>query len=258
MEQVKPTLVAFTLDFETGGLDCRNSACTQIAIHATRLDTFECIGTYNKYIYPYNKKELLSSKPKKKTLIPKSMFDEPSEELMEYNEKALEYSAISMDMLYNQGEKIEVVAQEVLAFIEEHTPKTPANMKPFLIGQNVEFDKGFFIQMMEYAGLTKEVAKKLRGNTDYYGNWQPLVLDTIVMGQLALCTQPTVNSYKLEIMCEHLGVELYDAHDADADVSATTNIVGVLSQRMRNANGATDIVDLSQSKVAKSRTHFRI
>lgn len=36
-----PVLVAFTIDFETGGLKCQTSACTQIAIHATRLDTFE-------------------------------------------------------------------------------------------------------------------------------------------------------------------------------------------------------------------------
>ena len=35
--QEAPVLVAFTLDFETGGLKCQTSACTQIAIHATRL-----------------------------------------------------------------------------------------------------------------------------------------------------------------------------------------------------------------------------
>ena len=29
----KPIIVAFTLDFETGGLDCQDCACTQIAIH---------------------------------------------------------------------------------------------------------------------------------------------------------------------------------------------------------------------------------
>ena len=39
----KPIIVAFTLDFETGGLDCQDCACTQIAIHAVRIDTFETI-----------------------------------------------------------------------------------------------------------------------------------------------------------------------------------------------------------------------
>ena len=51
----KPIIVAFTLDFETGGLDCQDCACTQIAIHAVRIDTFETIDRYVKYISPYNK-----------------------------------------------------------------------------------------------------------------------------------------------------------------------------------------------------------
>ena len=42
----KPIIVAFTLDFETGGLDCQDCACTQIAIHAVRIDTFETIDRY--------------------------------------------------------------------------------------------------------------------------------------------------------------------------------------------------------------------
>lgn len=48
----KPIIVAFTLDFETGGLDCQDCACTQIAIHAVRIDTFETIDRYVKYISP--------------------------------------------------------------------------------------------------------------------------------------------------------------------------------------------------------------
>ena len=32
-----------------------------------------------------------------------------------------------------------------------------------------------------------ELKKLLRGHEDFYGNWHPLVLDTIILGQLALC-----------------------------------------------------------------------
>ena len=36
-ETDRPVIVAFTLDFETGGLDPTKCACTQIAIHAVRI-----------------------------------------------------------------------------------------------------------------------------------------------------------------------------------------------------------------------------
>lgn len=252
----QPVIVAFTLDFETGGLKCQNCACTQIAIHATRLDTFERLGTFVRYIYPYKQKDIKGVTSKRKVL--KSKYEEAEQPEMTYEDKALEYSAITMDTLYNQGEEISSVARGVVDFIAQNTPKVSRGMKPFLIGQNVEFDKGFFMQLMEYAGLVKEVSKYLRGSEDFYGHWQPLVLDTILLGQLALCTRPNINSYKLELMCENLGIELDDAHDADADVSATTNVVAVLTQRMRSVGGTVEGGELAMVKSEKSRKHFKI
>ncbi len=250
-----PSIVVFTLDFETGGLDCKTCACTQIAIHATRLDTFERLGTYTSYIGLYNQKDVGAVKKRK---VLKSKYTQDDKVSMNYEPKALEYSAITLDMLESYGKPIEVVAQEVLQFINDYTPKCSRNVKPFLIGQNIMFDEGFFCQMMEYAGLMPEVKKVLRGTEDFYGNWHPLCLDTIVLGQLALCHIPNINSYKLEIMCENLGVELDDAHDADADVSATTNVVAVLTQRMRSVDGEYKDDDLAISKTEKSRKHFKI
>jgi DNA polymerase III epsilon subunit-like protein len=252
----KATLVAFTLDFETGGLDCQTCACTQISIHATRLDTFEKLGSYTNYIYPYDQKPIEGVGKKRKVL--KSKYDEPETKHMAYEIRALTYSAITMDMLETKGLPIEQVAKEVLQFIIDMTPKCGKNMKPFLIGQNIGFDEGFFCQLMEYGGLMDEVKKYLRGQVDFYGHWHPLCLDTITIGQLALCHLPNVNSYKLEIMCENLGIELDDAHDADADVSATTNVAAVLTQRMRNVGGDFDGESLEMSKAEKSRKHFKI
>lgn len=251
-----PVIVAFTIDFETGGLKCQTSACTQIAIHATRLDTFERLGSFVRYIYPYNRQDVKGVGTKRKVL--KSKFDQDEETPMDYEQKALEYSAITMDMLYNMGEDIKQVAREAVDFIADHTPKVAKNMKPFLIGQNIDFDKGFFMQMMEYAGLVKEVQKYLRGHEDFYGHWEPLTLDTILLGQLALCHLPNISSYKLEIMCEHLGIELDDAHDADADVAATTNVAAVITQRMRSEGGTMTGGSLAVSKAEKSRKHFKI
>lgn len=256
-KQERNPLIAFTLDFETGGLKCQTNAVTQIAIHATRLDTFEHIASFVRYIQPYHRKEIKAlSQNKRKTL--KSKYDNDEPELMVYEEDALKYTAITMDMLHQQGEPIEQVAQDALKFIQDNTPKCSKNMKPFIIGQNIGFDEGFFCQMMEYAGLMKEAQKLLRGHVDFYGNWHPLTLDTILLGQLALCHKPDVTSYKLELMCERLGIELDDAHDADADVAATTGVVAVLTQRMRSIGGTVEDGGISIAKSGKTRKHFKI
>lgn len=252
----KPIIVAFVMDFETGGLKCQTSACTQISIHAVRLDTFERIATYTNYIAPYNKKELGGSTKKRKVL--KSKFDDAEPEEMEYDAKALEYSAISREILKTKGLPIEQVGADVVEFVRDNTPKCPKNMKPFFIGQNIPFDEGFFCQLMEYSGMMSEIKKLMRGHEDFYGNWHPLVLDTILLGQLALCHLPNINSYKLEIMCEHLGIELDDAHDADADVTATTNVAAVLTQRMRSTGGTVNGDPLAVATTEKSRKHFKI
>ena len=178
---------------------------------------------------------------------------------MDYKQEALEYSDITMDMLYDMGVDIAEVAQGALDFMKEHTPEgTSRASKPFIIGQNIGFDVGFLQQMMEYSGLSKEFAKLVRGYTDFYGNFQPLTIDTIVMGQLAMCHLPNISSYKLEIMCENLGIELDDAHDANADVSATTNVVSVLTNRLRCVDGTPTGGSLALSKTEKSRKHFKI
>ena len=47
--------VGIGLDFETGGLDPQTCACTQIAVQAVRIDTWQVIDQYQAYILPYNK-----------------------------------------------------------------------------------------------------------------------------------------------------------------------------------------------------------
>ena len=80
-------MTAIVLDFETGGKQCRESAATQLSAHAVRLDTFEVIGKFNEYIYPYHK-QLDAGKPKPKKL--KSKYEEePEPELMGYEKDAL-------------------------------------------------------------------------------------------------------------------------------------------------------------------------
>lgn len=60
-------------------------------------------------------------------------------------------------------------------------------------------------------------------------------------------------------MAERLGIDLDDAHDADADVTATREIVRVLTARMRSQSaGGTEVGGLSAEKQEKLRDHFKI
>lgn len=245
-------LVAFTLDFETGGLDCRECACTQIAIHAVRIDTFETVDRYARYISPYNRQ---ADKGGTRKRVLKSKYEQEEGESMKYEDRALEVSAISMELLEAEGVELKQVASEVIEFIKKNMGKGKSN-KPFLIGQNVGFDIGFMQQLMEYAGKMKEFSRLMDGKIDFYGNFQPTYIDTVLLGKLALAHLGNV-SYKLELLAERLGIELDDAHDADADVSATTGIARVCAQRMRNEVGA-EASGMMMGKKEKSRVHFKI
>lgn len=250
-------ITAIVYDFETGGLDCTKSAATQISLHAVRLDTFEVMEKYSAYIYPYNKKSDIG-KPKRKVL--KSKYDDCEEELMDYEKKALEYSDISMDLLYSMGKPLEDVCREICDFINRNTLPVVASNKPFMVGQNPLFDKGFMQQIMLYSGLWGEFCKLVRGAKDFWGNFQPAQLDTIIISQLIFDNDKSVTTWKLEAMAERLGVDLDDAHDADADVTATREILRVATSRMRNQSegGDNSIGGLAAEKREKLRDHFKI
>lgn len=249
-------ITAIVYDFETGGLDCRRCAATQISMHAVRLDTFEVIDKYSAYFYPYHKKEDIG-KPKRKALKNKYENDEP--ELMDYEKVALDYSAITMDMLYSKGKPIEDICRNICEFIQRNTFKVGKAGKPFLVGQNPDFDRGFLQQIMLYSGMWPELCKLIRGSKDYWGNFQPTQLDTIILSQLTFNNDKSVTTWKLEAMSERLGIDLDDAHDADADVTATREIVRVLTARMRNADGGSKAIGgLSTEKREKMRDHFKI
>ena len=166
-------ITAFVMDFETGGLDCKKCAATQISVHAIRLDNFEVMGTFTKYIYPYQSKPDIG-KPKRKVL--RNKYDEEEEQpTLEYGKVALEYSAITMDMLYDKGEELEAVCNDLIDFFKQYTLTTSRKLKPIFVGQNILFDLGFLQQIMTYCGLWKEVAKIFRGSEDFFGNFHDLI-----------------------------------------------------------------------------------
>lgn len=253
-KQKSNVVTAIVYDFETGGLDCTKCAATQISMHAVRLDTFKVTGKYNAYIAPYDKKPDVG-KPKRRVL--KSKYDTEESEPMEYTERAMAVSGITMDLLNSMGKPLEDVCDEICDFIEKNTFDVVAGNKPFFIGQNPLFDAGFMQQIMLYSDRWERFTKLVRGAKDFWGNFQMAQLDTITLTQLTFDDDPSVDTWKLEAMAERLGLEMDDAHDADADVTATRDIVRVLTARMRSKGGA--VADtLEKEKHEKLRNHFKI
>ena len=108
------------LDFETGGLDCRECACTQISLQAVRFDTWQVMERYEAYVAPYCRQD--AGLPKKKVL--RTRHEQAREENvpMKYEQTALNYSGITMDMLRSQGADIRKIAETVIAFARRNTP----------------------------------------------------------------------------------------------------------------------------------------
>ena len=245
--------VGIGLDFETGGLECQDCACTQIALQAIRLDTWEILERYVAYLSPYCRKETGTAK-RKILRTRQEQKQEENSELMKYDAAALNYSGITMEQLYAQGVDLKAVATSTLDLARRNTLSKGQQCKPILIGQNIPFDIGFLQQLMNYAGLVSDFEKTFAGTKDYYGNFQPYYIDTLFLGRLAFAHDPEVTSYKLELMAARLGVELDDAHDAAADVTATLDVTGAYAGRLRNAEGGR----ISTEKQERTRTYFKI
>jgi len=230
------------IDFETGGLDPRTHAITQIGMEILDPLTLKSIKTYSDYIKPYPKKERSSGKVKK--LVSKNK----KEENYLYDEKALSYTNITMDLLEEKGKPIQVVLENAINVLKEANPSGSRNYKPILLGQNFGFDTGFLQHMFEYGkeGLNKYVTTY----KDYYGNYQPVYMDTQYLSRQYFSENSRVTSVKLGLVSDELGVELIESHNALNDVKATSEIFSKYMMNMRSESS------LSKTKDEKSRKHF--
>lgn len=252
-------ITAIVLDFETGCGECQVSGATQLSAHAIRLDTFETIGTFNHYIKPYVKKDLLKKK-KANRLQKKYEIEDEKTELMSYDwEKMEKYTKITKELLIAEGEDVCDVARMFVDFIKENTFDVSRNSRPILVGQNVLFDEGFLTQILLYGDVWEEFTKIVSGNTDFWGNFQPYFIDTIILSQLASSHKKDINSWALGNLCEYYNIELDDAHNADADVEATVGVLKYHTRRMRNDGDMTDDKSgIIEQKKVKTREHFKI
>lgn len=251
METPNKQFIGICLDFETGGLCCQTCAITQISMQAFRFDTMEVIDSFVRYIYPYSQES--KNGQEKKVLHKKVEQKRLCEIPMKYEEEALKVTGISMELLYEQGVPLKEVAQQVLDFVSKNTLTRGCQYKPILIGHHIAFDIGFLEQMMTYANLRSDFEHLFSGDKDFFGNFHPTYIDTIQIAHLALASEPSLCSYKLEFLAEFLGIELDDAHNAEADVATTLDILRLFVRRLRNQVG--DTISRNTDRI---RNHFKI
>lgn len=251
-------VTAIVFDTETGGLDCTKCGVIQVSFHAVRLDTFEVMEKLNVYIKRYSRPADLG-KPKRKVLKSKYDSDEETEIEMEYGAAAEKVHGITKEMQERLGVEPAEACQEMIDFIKRNTLNSSRTAKPFFIGQNPMFDEGMIQQLFFLAGYWEELTKVVRGNKDFWGNFHFAMLDTIIIAQLTFNNDPSIGAWKLEMSAERFGIEMDDAHDADADVTATREIVRVATARMReNSGNSSEIGGLVAEKQRKLRDHFKI
>ena len=192
----------------------------------------------------------------------KSKYDieeEANEIEMEYGAPAEKVHGITKEMQERLGVEPGEACQQMIDFIKRNTLNSSKTQKPFLIGQNPMFDEGMIEQLFIIAGYWEELIKVVRGAKDFWGNFHFSMLDTIVISQLIFNNDPSISAWKLELSAERLGIEMDDAHDADADVTATREIVRVATARMReNSGNSNEVGGLVVEKQSKLRDHFKI
>lgn len=201
-------------DFETGGVDSKKNPVTEIAIISIDGSNLKKINEYQKLIAPYD-------------------------DSLYYDPKAAQVSNISYDMVVEEGERIDIVAQEVLQiFAEANTrqEKSPG-LRPILVGHNVQFDIDFLHHLFYY-GLGRDYQKQmesvLHGRKDYHGNFQPSYLDTWSLTKSWLQEEKELMNYKLGTVVERLGVDINNAHRAMNDVVSTTEVLRVYLNNIRS------------------------
>ena len=231
------------LDWETGGLDPTKHAVTQIGMEILDPITLKSIKKYSNYVKPYIKKE------KKKSRVKKLVEREGRAEYYEYQDKALQYTNITVEMCEDKGIEIEELVKDIIDMFKAANPTNARNYKPVLLGQNLGFDIGFLQQVFEHCG--EKLEKYVTTYKDFHGNAQPVYFDTQYLSRVYFAEDDRMTSVKLNLVSDELGVELVSHHSADADVEATSGIFEIYVKNMRSSGGD------SKKKTEKTRNHFK-
>ncbi len=210
------------LDVETGGLDHFINPICQVSFSIVD-ENFEQKAAYSAFIQPYR-------------IFGKDPVYEP---------KALQYNKITMKQLYD-GLVTKDVVKVMIELFDRYKGKKKSD-KPMFVGHNFSFDKGFVETL--FRTQNQDIWKYVNANC----------FDTMTMSWLKW---PDLPSYTLTNCCDKVGINLVDAHDAENDVAATTQLFKELTLSLRGgkAHDKNELVDHLNQEVELSsfRKHFKV
>lgn len=202
--KVSPFVV---IDFETGGLDKKKHALTEIAMYAIEGDSLQEIGRYESLIQPYGK---------------------------EYDPKALQITGLSLEKLEREGKPFKEVCKEVEDFLNTaNVYQSRTGYKPIIVAHNALFEVGCLQHLQNEGGVP--IDKLLHGMIDYYGNFIPSVVDTMHLAKFLWAANSRQKKYTLEAVMERAGIPLIDAHRAMNDVLPSTDFLKWVIKLLRGA-----------------------
>ena len=211
MNKINPYVI---IDFETGGVDPKLNPVTEFAGICVDGDTFNQVASYE------------------------TLFNYYSE--LEYTEGAIKATGITHEII-STGAKFKDAMTGIIDFFEKSKIHgNSAQHKPILVGHNITFDIGFLQQIFAYA--KKDMSKYFQGKEDYFGNFQPMYLDTLLLSRFKWGNDETMPNYKLETCIEKADLELNDAHRAMNDVKATVELLSYFGSNIRSNGSSTESV----------------
>lgn len=194
-------------DFETGGFNPEENPAIELAAVAIRGDNFEELGRFNHIIKPYN-------------------------DNLKYEDGAYKVHGISKYEAENFGTPLKDVVKEFISFCKVNKKGKGKSEANVLVGHNPQFDIKFLHQIFNYAKI-KMKDEYFKGDIDFYGNFNPVVIDTIDEARKLWQEDDSIR-YNLSSCIERAGLELTDAHRAMNDVLATRDLFVWFIQKLRN------------------------
>lgn len=217
-------------DFETGGLDMKKNALTEIAMIAIKGDTLEEIGRYESLIKPYG---------------------------LAYDPKAIEVTGLTPKLLEKEGKDMAVVFEEVTNFLKyANINNSRTGHKPVMIAHNAGFEVMCFQALFATAGKSEEMVNYFHGQKDYFGNFVIGYMDTVQIAKWLWSANARVKNFKLTDVCEKSGISLVDAHRAMNDVIPTTEFVRKAIKMLR-AGESGNVGTVGEDNTVVYRKHFQ-
>lgn len=232
-------------DVETGGLDkkkqehAKHFPITEIAMITLRGDNLEELDRIHKYIKGIKKQVDTEDDNIEKSYV--------GYQGLVYQRQALQFTGNTVQKLEEKGENWKQVASDIADFLKESNLGSHLH-KPILVGHNVTYDIPFLQRLLESNGV--DLSKLVAGYKDYNGEFHCSFIDTMWLSRLH--TGVEGEKHNLQVCCDRMNIDLFDAHTAIEDTQSTADLFKKYALNVR-----TEGRSRSEEGVSKYRDKFK-